>query len=82
MKLFNLDCHISVIADLKKIFEDLNHQVTSWSVSGHNWVFDREPSKVDVVNQNKSLLIPCSLVFQGNLAVRSDNINYLKIFFL
>ena len=52
MKLFNLDCHISVIADLKKIFEDLNHQVTSWSVSGHNWVFDREPSKVDVVNQH------------------------------
>jgi hypothetical protein len=52
MKLFNLDCHISVIADLKKIFEDLNHQVTSWSVSGHNWVFNREPSKVDVVNQH------------------------------
>ena len=52
MKLFNLDCHISVIADLKKIFEDLNHQVTSWSFSGHNWVFDREPSRVDVVNQH------------------------------
>jgi hypothetical protein len=52
MKLFNLDCHISVIADLKKIFEDLGHSVTSWSISGHNWVFNREPSKVDVINQN------------------------------
>ena len=52
MKFFNLDCHISVIADLKKIFEDLGHEVNSWSVSGHNWVFGREPHSVDVVNQN------------------------------
>jgi hypothetical protein len=52
MKFFNLDCHISVIADLKKTFEYLGHEVTSWSVSGHNWVFDRMPTSVDVVNQN------------------------------
>ncbi len=53
MKLFNLDCHISVIADLTKIFTDLGHEVTSWSVSGHNnLVFNREPEKVDVVNQH------------------------------
>lgn len=51
MKLFNLDCHISVIADLKKIFTELGHEVVSWSISGHNFVFDREPSKVDVINQ-------------------------------
>jgi len=51
MKLFNLDCHISVIADLKKIFEDLGHEVTSWSVSGHNWIFNREPSIVEIVNE-------------------------------
>jgi len=52
MKLFNLDCHISVIADLKQIYESLGHEVTSWSISGHNWVFGRDPSKVDVVNQD------------------------------
>jgi hypothetical protein len=52
MKLFNLDCHISVIADLKQILENLGHEVESWSVSGHNWVFDREPTKVDIVNPN------------------------------
>jgi hypothetical protein len=51
MKLFNLDCHISVIADLKNIFTDLGHEVVSWSISGHNFIFDREPSKVDVINQ-------------------------------
>lgn len=52
MKFFNLDCHISVIADVKKIFEDLGHNVDSWSISGHNWVFDRESKSVDVINQN------------------------------
>lgn len=52
MKLFNLDCHISVIADLKRIYESHGHEVTSWSVSGHNWVFDRGSSQVDIVNQN------------------------------
>jgi hypothetical protein len=52
MKLFNLDCHISVIADLKKIFEDLGNEVTSWSLSGHNWVFDKNPTQVDIINQN------------------------------
>jgi hypothetical protein len=52
MKFFNLDCHISVIADLKQIFESLGHEVTSWSVSGHNFVFDRDPVKVDIINQH------------------------------
>jgi len=52
MNFFNLDCHISVIADVKKIFEDLGHNVDSWSISGHNWVFGRESKSVDVINQN------------------------------
>jgi hypothetical protein len=52
MKLFNLDCHVSVIADIKKIYESFGHEVTSWSVSGHNWVFDRDPKQVEIVNQN------------------------------
>lgn len=52
MNFFNLDCHISVIEDIKKIFNDLGHNVDSWSVSGHNWVFNREASKVEIVNQN------------------------------
>jgi hypothetical protein len=52
MKIFNLDCHVSVIADLKQIFKDLGHEVTSWSISGSNWIFNNETSKVDVVNQS------------------------------
>jgi len=52
MKFFNLDCHVSVIADIKKIFKDLGHEVVSWSISGHNWVFDRNSDNVDVINQS------------------------------
>jgi len=52
MKFFNLDCHVSVIADLAKIFTELGHEVNSWSISGHNFIFGREASKVDIVNQN------------------------------
>lgn len=38
--LFNLDCHISVIADLKVGLRDFpNVNVVSWNLSGHNFVF-------------------------------------------
>jgi len=52
MKFFNLDCHVSVIADLKNIFENLGHEVVSWSISGHNWVFGRQSDHVEIINQN------------------------------
>jgi hypothetical protein len=50
LNFFNLDCHISVIVDLKNIFESLGHSVNSWSISGHNWIFNRPPSNEDVIN--------------------------------
>jgi hypothetical protein len=52
MKFFNLDCHISVIADLKKIFEDLGHSIDSKSISGHNWIFGKNPDQIEVINSN------------------------------
>lgn len=52
MRFFNLDCHISVIADIKQIFENLGHEVVSWSLSGHNWIFGKQPDKVDIINQS------------------------------
>lgn len=50
MRLFALDLHISVIADLKEILKD--HEVVEWSLSGHNWVFGRAPSKPEVIDQS------------------------------
>lgn len=53
MKFFNVDCHVSVIADLKNIFENLGHEVDSWSLSGHTWVFNQMPSNVEVIGNNQ-----------------------------
>jgi len=39
MKLFNMDLHISVIADFKNIFPNIDF--THWCLSGHAWVFNR-----------------------------------------
>jgi hypothetical protein len=51
MNFFNLDLHVAVIADIRSIVEGLGHRVTSWGISGHEWVFGRRPARVDVVNQ-------------------------------
>ena len=52
MKIFNLDLHISVIADIQKILTDLGHEVTSWNMSGHNWVFGRGKMSTDIITQD------------------------------
>ena len=55
MKLFNLDLHISVIADVKDVIERLygsNISITDWSLSGHTWVFGKKQDQVDIVNSN------------------------------
>lgn len=52
LRFFNLDLHISVIADVKNIFESLGHEVVDWSISGHTWVFGKSRNQVDIVNEN------------------------------
>lgn len=53
MKFFNIDLHVSVIRDLKTIFESLGHTVDTLSLSGHNWVFEDENiQKPDILNKN------------------------------
>lgn len=52
MKFFNLDCHVSVIADIKDIFENLGHTVDRWSLSGHRWLFNLPPCNSPVINEN------------------------------
>ncbi len=52
MKLFNLDLHVSVIADIKNVLESMGHQVDNWSISGHCWVFNKTRDAVDIVNEN------------------------------
>ena len=52
MKFFNIDLHISVIADLKNIFSKLGHTIIDKSLSGHTWVFNRQCDSLKLINQN------------------------------
>lgn len=52
MNFFNLDCHVSVIADIKDIFENLGHTVDQWSISGHRWLFNLPPCNSPIINEN------------------------------
>ncbi len=51
-RFFNLDLHVSVIADVKEIFESMGHEVANWSISGHTWVFGKEKDRVEIVNED------------------------------
>lgn len=46
MKFFNIDQHVSVIADVAHIFKNLGHEVDDWSLSGHHWVLNKPKPKI------------------------------------
>lgn len=56
-RLFNIDLHISVIADIKDIFKRIRSdiEIVDWSLSGHSWVFNKLPSFVKVIDQTSWL---------------------------
>ena len=55
MKFFNIDLHISIIADMKKIFHDLGHEVEDKSLSDHTWVFNRPKDSVPMLDHGRWL---------------------------
>jgi len=48
---FNLDAHVAVIADIRTMLEDRGVHVTSWTISGHAWVFGGEREPVAGINE-------------------------------
>ncbi len=55
LRFFNIDLHISVIADVKHILRELYNdavEIVNWSISGHNWVFNAPTPDVKVINAN------------------------------
>jgi len=55
MKFFNIDLHISIIADMKKIFTDIGHNVFDLSLSDHTWVFNRQKDSVPMLDNGRWL---------------------------
>jgi len=54
VKLLNIDLHISVIAEVKDIFERINTDtvIEDWTLSGHAWVMNRTPENIDIINSS------------------------------
>ena len=53
MKFFNIDLHISIIADMKKIFSDIGHEVYDKSLSEHTWVFNRQKDSIPMLDNGR-----------------------------
>lgn len=53
MKFFNIDLHISIIADMSKIFTELGHEVTDWSLSDHTWVFNKKRADIPMLDNRR-----------------------------
>jgi hypothetical protein len=48
----SIDCHIAVSADIRYIFNQLGHQVTEFSLSGHSRVIGRPQANIQMLNGN------------------------------
>lgn len=53
MKFFNIDLHISIIADMKQIFNNLGHYIDDRSLSDHTWVFNREKDSIPMLDNGR-----------------------------
>jgi len=61
MKFFNIDCHISVIEDVKNTFTNLGHSVDSVLFSGHAWVMGKESFTTEVITPTNWRLLDDSM---------------------
>ena len=52
MRFFNIDLHVSVIADIERIFRHFGHTVDINYLSNHSWVFNKTPNNSFCINQN------------------------------
>lgn len=64
MRLFNIDLHISVIADIKNIFNTIRPdiEIINWSLSGHTWIFNKTPDEVKIITSESWHQISINLI--------------------
>jgi hypothetical protein len=53
MIIFNIDLHISVIADIKNVLESMGHSVTSWSLSNSTAIMGQKKAHVDCIKNEE-----------------------------
>jgi hypothetical protein len=53
MRIFNIDLHISVIADIKNVLESMGHSVTSWSLSNSTAIMGQKKASVDCIKNEE-----------------------------
>lgn len=58
---FNLDLHISVIADVKYMLKD-RINIVDWSLSGHTWVMNSSPANVKIINTKSWINIDVNMI--------------------
>jgi FkbM family methyltransferase len=63
-RFFNIDLHISVIADIKDIFRRIRPdiEIVDWSLSGHAWIFNKIQSFVKVIDKTSWLNLNLSSI--------------------
>lgn len=49
--MFNVDLHVAVVADVRMQLERRGLDLVDWTISAHNWVFDRPRDPVAIVNE-------------------------------
>jgi hypothetical protein len=59
-RLFNMDLHISVIADFKNLFPEFN--IIEWCMSGHSWVFNKKRAYPDIINPSTWIKIDDKMI--------------------
>jgi hypothetical protein len=74
MKLFNMDIHISVIADFKNLFPEFD--ITDWCMSGHAWVFNKSKMKPKHINSSNWVNISPDMI----MAFQNEHDEFLKTF--
>lgn len=64
MRFFNLDCHISVIADVRNILQiiDPTIEIVDWSLSGHTFVMGKERANPLHINANTFMSLNLSMI--------------------
>ena len=75
MKFFNIDLHVSVINDIKTIFNALGHEVDSLSLSSHDWVF-KSSEPPEIINKNNWMNLDDELIDKFYLYYKNKLINY------